>query len=147
MFTLGVKSGLAALLKSSRPYLVSVHCLAHMLELSFKDSVKKCKLYDKTMVLMLGLYYLYRKSPKLKNGLKESFSAMQQKQVLPTRVWGTRLVPHLYRTIGSFFKGYTVIRRHLETASHTNAKAEGLAKIAADGHVMVYLLSLQVIIH
>lgn len=32
----------------------------------------------------------------------------------------------------------------LETASHENAKAEGLAKIATDGHVLTYLPELKV---
>lgn len=96
------------------------------------------------MVLLLGLYYLYRKSPKLKNGLKDSFESLHQKQILPTRVGGTRWVPHLYKAIVGFFKGYQAIRHHLESASHTNAKAEGLAKIAADGNIIVFLLSLKV---
>lgn len=69
----GKKSGVAAILKKSRPYLVSVHCLAHRLELSFKDTIKSMKMYDRLITLLLGIYYLYRKSPKLKKGLESSF--------------------------------------------------------------------------
>lgn len=90
MFLTGNKSGLATLLRRDRPHLVAIHCLAHRLELSFKDVVVKSKLYDKTITLLLGLYYLYRKSPKMKKYLTTSFESLKINRVLPTRVGGTR---------------------------------------------------------
>jgi hypothetical protein len=89
LFLTGNKSGLAALLRRDRPHLVAIHCLAHRLELSFKDVVAKSKLY-KTITLLLGLYYLYRKSPKMKKSLTTSFESLKINRDLPTRVGGTR---------------------------------------------------------
>jgi hypothetical protein len=90
LFLTGNKSGLAALLRRDRPHLVAIHCLAHRLELNFKDVVAKSKLYDKTITLLLGLYYLYRKSPKMKKSLTTSFESLKINRDLPTRVGGTR---------------------------------------------------------
>lgn len=66
----GKINGLAALLKKRWPHLITTHCLAHRLELAFKDAVKTSspKLYEKATFL-LGLYYLFRKSPKQKKGM------------------------------------------------------------------------------
>jgi hypothetical protein len=134
------------LLKRTRPQLLVIHCLAHRLELSFKDAVKNNKQYEKVMTLLLGLYYLYKNSPKLKNGLKRTFQIFEMNQVLPTRVGGTRWLPHLHKAMNIFFKSYKVLRHHLENASHESPKAEGLCKIAGDGHVIAFLLALKEVI-
>jgi hypothetical protein len=71
----GSKSGLAALLRKKWPHIIVTHCLAHRLELAFKDTIKICTktLYDKLMVLLLGLYYLYKKKPKTEESFEEMF--------------------------------------------------------------------------
>lgn len=115
----GHKSGLVALLQNTHPHIVTVHCLAHRLELAFKDTIKKVPLYEKMMMLLLGLYYLYRKSPKLKMGLKRSFEACQMKMLLPTHVGGTRWLPHLALAIRNFTRGYKAVRSHLVIVPHT----------------------------
>lgn len=73
----GLKTGLAARLKNNAQdtCMLSIHCLAHRLELSLKDSVKKVqnKLYDKAETLLMGLYYFYKKSPKQKKQLESTF--------------------------------------------------------------------------
>jgi hypothetical protein len=48
------------------------------------------------------------------------------------------------RAIGTFEKGYRAIINQLFTASHGNPKAEGLAKLAIDGNLMIFLMSLKV---
>ncbi|XP_060551246.1 E3 SUMO-protein ligase KIAA1586-like [Ruditapes philippinarum] len=142
----GHKSGLVALLRKTHPHIVTVHCLAHRLELAFKDTIKKFPPYEKMMTLLLGLYYLYRKSPKLKMGLKRSFEAYEMKMLLPTRVGGTRWLPHLTLAIRNFIRGYKAVRSHLESSSHSSPKAEGLAKLAADSNLLSFVLSLQEVI-
>jgi hypothetical protein len=47
-----------------------------------EDVVEKNKLYDTVITLLLGLYYLYRKSPKMKKGLKISFKSLNRNRVL-----------------------------------------------------------------
>lgn len=41
-------------MKRENPEIVVTHCLAHRVELSFKDDIKSSKLYDKTITLLLG---------------------------------------------------------------------------------------------
>jgi hypothetical protein len=77
-------------------------------------------------------------------GLQRTFEVLGERQLLPTRIGGTRWLPHFMRAINIFLKTYKVLRYHLETSSHKNAKAEGLAKILGDGHVIVYLIAMKV---
>ena len=51
---IGIRNGVAALMKRTNPELVVTHCLAHRVELSFKDAIKSSKLYDKTITLLMG---------------------------------------------------------------------------------------------
>ena len=44
----GCPNGIVAILKRDQPSLITIHCLAHHLELALKDVAKKNKLYDKT---------------------------------------------------------------------------------------------------
>ena len=69
---LGIKNGLVALLKNEHSELVGVHCLAHRMELAYKDVVKSDKLYVQVTTLLLGLYYFYKNSSKQKRNLKEA---------------------------------------------------------------------------
>lgn len=63
----GKRSGLATLLRQDiNDEIINVHCFAHRLELAFRDVLKKKKLFDKLMTLLIGLYYFYMKSYKNK---------------------------------------------------------------------------------
>ena len=70
------------LLKRLQPSLVEVHCLAHKLELRFKDATKKSPLYEKKVVtLFMGLYYFVKNNPLNESMLKRSFL-----------LWGKRFI-------------------------------------------------------
>ncbi|XP_069106893.1 zinc finger protein 862-like [Argopecten irradians] len=142
----GTKTGLAALLKEKWPHIFITHCLAHRLELAFKDAIKKYAVYDRMTTLLLGIYYLYRKSPKQKKNFGRAFEALGMTVILPSRVGGTRWLPHLQRAISAFIKGFRAFVFQLETSSHENPKAEGLAKLARDGSVIIFILQLKMII-
>ena len=59
----GCKAGVGALFHTKQPYLLTVYCMAHWLELALKDVSKKVKLYDKTVnALAMGIYYFYHNS-------------------------------------------------------------------------------------
>jgi hypothetical protein len=51
------------------------------------------------MTLLFGLYYLYKKSPKQKKSPKRSFTALKMNPILPSRVGGTRWLPHVQHQI------------------------------------------------
>jgi len=91
-----------------------VHCHAHRLELAFKDALKKQPLHDKVASLLLGLYYFYRKSSLNRSMLKRSFHAINLRPIMPTRVGGTRWVPHTLRALENLWRGYPAVVMHLE---------------------------------
>ncbi|WAR09373.1 ZN862-like protein [Mya arenaria] len=88
--------GLTALLRAKWPHIVVTHCLAYRLELAFKDAVQmSSKIYKRAMTLLIGLYSLYRKSPKQIKALMETFSVLNFKtSIMPTRIGGTRWLPY-----------------------------------------------------
>jgi hypothetical protein len=69
---MGCKSGLITRLKDIYPEIVGIHCLAHRLELSFRDAFKSNTLYEKLSTLLLSLFYFYKRSPKMRKSLKET---------------------------------------------------------------------------
>ncbi|XP_045208832.2 zinc finger protein 862-like [Mercenaria mercenaria] len=127
---MGVRKGLAALLKTDHPELVAIHCLAHRLELGIRDAFKKLKLFGKSMTLLVGLYYFYKKSLKQRKELLNAFEIVQEKALMPTRAGGTRWVSHIVKSVPVLFKLYRGFMTHLANASHKNSKAGGLYKIA-----------------
>ncbi|KAG1683274.1 Zinc finger protein 862 [Nymphon striatum] len=110
----GKKGGVATFFKNLQPSVTIVHCLAHRLELSFKDSIKNIKLYDSCIVLLMGVYYFYRNSPKQRENLRNAFSSLKMKNIMPTRVGGTRWVGHVLLAVDCFLKGYKAIRTQME---------------------------------
>lgn len=148
VFFPGKWTGLTARLKETWPHLVTTQCPAHRLELAFRDSLKtsSSSLYNKLMTLLLGLYYLHKISPKQKKSLKRSLKSLKMNQILPSRVGGTRWLPQVQRAINAFVKGYKAIKMQLETASHQNPKAEGLAVLMWNGGIISYMLILKVLL-
>ena len=69
---------------------------------------------------------------------------MDIKEILPKRVGGTRWMPHTKLALESLFRGFPVYAAHLENESHTNAKAEGLARLITSYNVITFALVLQV---
>lgn len=111
---IGKKGGVSAFLTQLQPFLITVHCFAHRLELAYKDAVKGSRLYDSCTVVLMGLYYFYHNSPKQRQNLKRSFQNLNQTAVMPTRVGGTRWVGHMVRSIENCLRGYQAIRHQLE---------------------------------
>ena len=110
----GARTGVVQRLKRDRPYIVVVHCMAHRLELSFKDSVKNIVLFKKVEELLTGLYTFYHVSPLNRSHLKNSFATLELAPIMPTRVGGTaRWVAHFLRAIDHFLRGYPAIMHHL----------------------------------
>lgn len=144
----GKRSGLATLLRQDiNDEIINVHCFAHRLELAFRDVLKKTqKLYDKLMTLLIGLYYFYMKSYKIKKGLLDTIKVLEIDGILPAKVTGTRWLPHLTRAIDCLIRNYAAYEAHLCSLSHTNPKAEGLVKIMLSKDVVCFVLFLKVII-
>ena len=110
---LGSKAGVSALLRREQPCLISIHCMAHRLELALKDAQKK-KLYDKTInSLAMGLYYFYYNSALNGSMIVRSYKALVEDAtgdpLYPTRVGGTRWISHTLRAITNLTRSYKSI--------------------------------------
>ena len=112
---LGKKGGVIAKMRTrlQKPRLVAVHCSAHRLELAYKDACKNVNLYGVVSTLLSNLYLFYRNSSLNRSNLKESFKTFKETPLMPTRVSGTRWLPHTLRAIGNVLRGYKAVVRHL----------------------------------
>ena len=122
---MGIRNGVGTRLKGICPDITLIHCLAHRLELCFKDAIKKSQYYDKAQTLLIGLYYFIRKSPKQKRGLLMAFEANNMKACLLTKCGGTRWIGHQVRAIAAFLKSFQAIVDYL--SNHSNEILEKLA--------------------
>lgn len=137
---LGKKSGVITRLKEKQPWPVvqGIHCHAHRLELAYKDAVNKNCYHEKVEALLTGLYYFYRNSPLNRSNLETSCKALNIKFLVPTRIGGTRWLPHWYRALENLWKIYPALATHLQQASMINIKSVLLKVICTDVVHFVY---------
>ena len=113
----GRKGGLGALLQKDSPSLTVIHCLAHRLELGFKDvsKSKSGQIHEKLVdTLLLGLYYFYHRSAVNRACLKQCAKALQCRLLMPSRVGGTRWVGHIHKALNNMLESYSAIMLHLQ---------------------------------
>lgn len=110
----GKKTGVVTRLSTDLPHVVPIHCMAHRLELCYKDAGTKITCHVKLERLLLNLYYFYHNSPLNRANLKASFQLLNLSVLLPTRVGGTRWVGHILKALQHFLQGYPAIVQHLE---------------------------------
>lgn len=118
----GSKNGVVTRLRGERDHILGIHCMAHRLELAFKDAAKSIPLYHMLDTFLLNLYYFYHKSPLNRSNLKNSFQALDRKPLMPTRVGGTRWLPHILKALDHFLKGYLPITQHLQAMKSADSK-------------------------
>ena len=113
---LGIRRGLAALLRGELPWLVAIHCLNHRLELAAKNTFAKTYM-DNVSKLLMDMYYVYEKSSKRLRELKELGSTCSLEDAVrkPEKAHGTRWLQHRSRALKSLIVGYPVICAHLES--------------------------------
>ena len=89
----GKYSGLLTQQKENHPWLIMIHCVAHRAELALKDSLLKYKEF-KVNDLMASVFYLHKRSGKLKRMFKETATALNIDGYVFPKVTGTRFVTH-----------------------------------------------------
>ena len=119
---LGKNNGFVAKLRQwlDQPELVTVHCSAHRNELAYKDAARGIQLYKKVDALLLSLYFFYRNSPLNRSSLKQAFNAVGETYHIPSRVGGTRWVPHISRAVSNVLKGYKGLVTYLSQVMNTD---------------------------
>ena len=58
-----VQSGILSRFQTEMPWMLTVHCVAHRLELALKDAFKKTYFVD-VIDLMMQIYYMFQRSAK-----------------------------------------------------------------------------------
>ena len=84
----GIRNGVVTKIKADVPHLISVHCIAHRLELGIKDCIKQvaymflAKLED----YLLSIYEFYSNIPLNWHNLKGTGTALNIKVLIPANV-------------------------------------------------------------
>ena len=118
----GIHRGLGARIRELAPWLTVVHCFNHRLELAVKDAFKET-FFDEIDMMLLKLYYLYKKSPKRTREL-EAFGEIYDKVITkPCKSSGTCWVAHKVNAMEIVLQNYGIFMTHLESLSQTDSQA------------------------
>ena len=140
---MGRKKGVAARLRVDKPWLVTVHCFNHRLELAVKDAFAG-SYYTELFKIFTQIYYLYNNSPNRLRELAALAAAMEAHVVKPRKAHGTRWVQHKVAAATAILRSYDVLTAHLESMSadptHDQAKAKGYLTKLTTFKFVVHLL-------
>ena len=127
----GQHGGVFGILKRDIPSLISVHCIAHNLELGLQDTLKAIPLFREVKEMLQGMWKYYKYSCKALKELKDLAESMDEKAYKCTKADGSRWVPHLHRALEVLLcKNYKIIVLHFEHASQardSSAEMQGRA--------------------
>ena len=115
---IGRHNSVFTLLKTDVPSLVSLHCIAHKLELGFQDTVKGVKLFKDAREMLQGIWKHYKYSCKAVRELKALAELMDERAYKAVKADGSRWIPHLERALSVLLtKNYKLIVMHFQHAS------------------------------
>ncbi|XP_029463373.1 death domain-containing protein CRADD isoform X1 [Rhinatrema bivittatum] len=107
--------GLAAILCSETPWLVSVHCISHQLELSMKDALERTY-FDEFIRILSLIQGLYKKSPKRLRQLQALAMVLEEDMVkCDDHASGFRWLAHKQRAVEALYTLYPAIIDHLQS--------------------------------
>ena len=86
-------------LKTDVPSLISIHCIAHKLELGFQDTIKDVKLFQDAKEMLQGTWKYYKYSCKAVHEIKELADMMGERAYKAVKADGSRWIPHLERAL------------------------------------------------
>ena len=111
---IGQRGGVSALIKRDVKHLVTIHCVAHRLELALKVTVKATAYLGTVEKLLLNLYKFYHNSPLNWTNLKESGVAAGVKILKPCNVKATRWIGHHERALNAVSQDWPCLVTHLQ---------------------------------
>lgn len=132
---MGQKNGVAKRLKDRiGNHLITVHCVAHNLELSVLDVMNDNDMnyLDNLESTLRGVYKFYHMSPKQRRGLHELASVLNEDMPYYSGVKQVRWLASRWRAICAVEKNYRVTVEHLENVAaneeNLSATATGLLR-------------------
>jgi hypothetical protein len=108
---MGCHSGVGKRLTNKQPLITVVHCMAHRLELAFKDILKKGENQLQVVNFLNNIYTFYHAS-SLNRSMLRICSAAPGVKGIPTRVGGTRWIPHTYTALQNMWSLYPALLQH-----------------------------------
>ena len=133
---MGSKKGVIKLFKDRKnaPWVLSVWCLAHRLELAVKDCFKGTYM-DEVIEVLRFIYQFYEGSSKRNKEAKDIADIMEEEFLKPEKVNGTRWIDHKLRAASKLLRDWLVLIVHLQNYSEDvsnsgadRAKAKGIIK-------------------
>ena len=133
---MGSKGGIAAKVKVDVPHLVEIHCFPHRLELALLSMQRDCQLVNKVYEILHLVWKTYHYSPKSKRELKALGTELGIDVCQPSRVKGSRWLPHVTRALEVLIKPvkdadlskdesqYAAVLQHMEHLASSSPKAE-----------------------
>ena len=120
---LGVYKGVATLLRDASSWLIAVHRFNHRVELAAKDAFENSFFEDINKILAF-LYYLYQKSSKRLQALKELGMALGENAPKPVKPSGKPWITHCYNAMKILLKHYGTCMIHLEELANNDSSSE-----------------------
>ena len=108
---MGCHNGIGARLKRKQPLLTSVHCMAHRLELAFKQVIQSNEAQLKVLGFLENIYKFYHNSSLNRSMLRRCSAALGATGI-PTRLGGTKWIPHTHTALINFWKMYPSLHQH-----------------------------------
>ncbi|XP_013383761.1 zinc finger protein 862-like [Lingula anatina] len=148
----GANNSVRTRLQNGRPYVVNTHCVAHRLELGALQAIKNNPMLQTLEEMFKLLHKHYHYSPKALRELGQIADMMEERIIKPTRLQGTRWLPHIMQASKALMNGYGPILAHFEHVSQaapgqTTAEVKGratyLAKKLKDWRVIRFMAFFQ----
>ena len=94
---------MAAKLKRDSGLIVTIHCVAHRLELGILDAIKQNNRLKRLQQVLQLMYHHYHYSPKALRELRDLAAALEEKVLKPTNIYGSRWLPYIRRAANVSF--------------------------------------------
>ncbi|KAM3850348.1 zinc finger protein 862-like [Diretmus argenteus] len=108
------KNSVATRVKENAECVISVHCVAHRLELAVLQAIKNNRYLEDLKEILKLIYKHYQYSPKALREVTNIAMALETKVLKPNRVDGTRWSPHMQRALEVLATSYEVLLAHFE---------------------------------
>ena len=126
---IGCKSGVSALMKEKNPQIVSIHCVAHKLELGVLDADRSIDYLHKFEDIVKSIYKFYARSTKRRRDLQAFADILESELLHYGDVKTVRWVASKARALRAIQQNLFATLGHLEHAAFANKTEEsGKAK-------------------
>ncbi|XP_069477621.1 zinc finger protein 862-like [Ambystoma mexicanum] len=141
---LSMKKEVSDFMKQNSPFLISVHCLSHHLEMAVRDMFKDTE-FESIMDMLQSLHSFYQSNPNRLSELKPLAEIMEETFTKSEKVNGTRWVQHRNRACKALLQLFPLIVSHLEGMA--DEKSENTFEKSRHQACLGTLKSLKFVLH